>query len=126
MRHRPVKAPEAFIASAVASLIEGEAQSLPEFLLEQGLPPENLKAVEARFVAGAMQLCQNHQERWLRALLEVLGRSPAGMALRRAIVGAGGRTLAQDAESVGCDRSNLYRAEQRIRKRLAKIGQQAA
>lgn len=56
---------------------------------------------------------------WSAALLESLGGSPAGRALRRAL-GVATSTLADDARALGVPRQSLHATERRIRARIKK------
>jgi hypothetical protein len=119
MRHRPVKNPEPHLAAAVdGSPIPGRAETLTTRLLDAGVPPESVRAVEDVVVEDCIRFASTAIARILRSL----EGSPAALALQRAVMGACGRSLADDADAAGTSKQALQVAESRVRARLEKVG----
>lgn len=117
MRHRPLSDP----SSALATVSDcragpGDELSLADDLLDAGVPRESLPHVVVVLRYHSTQLAAE----FVRRLLLSLEKTPAAAVLQRAILGADGRSLADDAAEVGVSKQALAAAENRLKARLEK------
>jgi hypothetical protein len=117
--NRLVKNPEPHLAAAVdGSPLPGRAETLTTRLLDAGVPPESLRAVEDVVIEHGIQFASTAIARILRSL----EGSPAAVALQRAVMGSAGRSLSDDADAAGTSKQALAIAEKRVLSRLEKMG----
>jgi len=95
-----------------------EPPSLESELLAAGVEPEQLAAVRAVVVSWSMKSAGEY----LRRVFDTLGQTPAGIALRRAVLGDDGRSYAEDAALAGISKQSLQVSVTRLLRRLARIG----
>jgi hypothetical protein len=101
------------------------ARDLSSILRDLDVPDDRIAEGEAEVYDFALRFSAER----VREIAYALGNSPAGQALRIALLGMQGQTYDQHAAEVMCDRSNLHRAVSRIERRFSgncKTGQQGA
>lgn len=95
-----------------------EPLSIRDEFLEIGVSPELVdRAVEAAEIYALGRMAEG-----LRQVVRRVGRTPAGLALNRAILGDDGRSFAEDAATVGITKQSLAESQKRIKKRLNGLG----
>ena len=119
-RHRRIAADvadlRALAAPAITAAADSELGELEDLLREAGINPrpELLARLDVLLNRIAFTRCAEA----LRHIVRSLERSPAGIALERALLGTAGRSLADDAKEVGCSRQNIHHHEKSAQRRL--------
>lgn len=126
MRHRKldcdvsdlVTGPEAMLIArrTAAPTFPDLAARIEDVLLDHGfsVPPECLMELEEVVEDHSFQLAGS----FVRNLILSLGKSPAAIALARALLGTDGQSLEQDSLAAGCSKQNLHRKETAMRRKL--------
>lgn len=119
MRNRPVKDPEPHLARAIdpAAPPGRGVENLETRLLDAGVPVTALREVGD----VCREECIGFAASAIARLLRSLENTPAGVALQRAVLGANGRSLSQDADDSGTSKQALAVAESRVKARIEKI-----
>jgi hypothetical protein len=117
MRNRPIDDPEPALAAAKdPHPSPGRGTTLESELIDAGVPLGRLAAVKTVLYSEAIRLTGEA----FRRLLKSMDRSPAAVALERAICGDGGQSLSKAAEECGTSPQALHVAQTRIAKRIVR------
>lgn len=117
MRYRRVRNPQRAIERAQAKAPRQAARLSPDVLIDAGVRKENLGELQRLIADHSLVLAAEV----LRTLLLSLEKSPAAVALRRAVLGDDGVPLSAEASDCGTSKQSLSRSVLRLKKRLDQI-----
>lgn len=115
MRHRRIANPDrVFRALSDPTPWPGAAVSLRDELVEAGVPPSCIDEIHVILEREAIRRTVDEIQR----LVLSLGKSPTARALERVLLGDRGRSLADDAEDLGCTKQTVAARERAVRSKL--------
>jgi hypothetical protein len=102
--------------------VDGPDERLRGILVEAGVTPSALDEVVEQIDGVAHSLAITYAATRMLDVMQWLDGSHAGVALKRVLIGDGGKSLRQAAKDVGISAPGLLKLERKIKARIAKGG----